>query len=44
VGRIVVEDHVDEFARRRLALDRVREADELLVPVARHAAADHLSS
>ena len=41
VGRVVVEDHVDHLARRNLALDGVQEADELLVPVALHAAADH---
>jgi hypothetical protein len=31
VGGIVVEDGVDHLARRHLALDRVQEADELLV-------------
>src|SRR4029453_3272774 len=38
---VIVEDHVDHLAGRHLALDRVQEADELLVAVARHAAADH---
>src|SRR5919106_481792 len=41
VGGVVVEDHVDHFPRRHLPFDRVQEADELLVAVARHAAADH---
>ena len=40
VGAIVVEDHVDHLAGRHGALDRVEEADELLMPVALHAAAD----
>jgi hypothetical protein len=37
----VVEDDVEDFAGRHLPLDRVQEAEELLVAVARHAAADH---
>ena len=41
VGSIVVEDHVNDLAGRDLALDRIQEADELLVAVARHAASDH---
>src|SRR5687767_14165444 len=41
VAAVVVEDHVDHLAGRHGALDRVEEADELLVPVPRHAAADH---
>ena len=40
VGRIVVEDHVDHLAGRHGALDRIEEAEELLVPVALHALAD----
>jgi hypothetical protein len=40
VGSVVVEDHVDHLAGRDRALDRIREADELLVPVAGHAAPD----
>jgi hypothetical protein len=38
---VVVEDHVDHFAGRHRALDGIKEAQELLVPVALHAAADH---
>ena len=34
VGGVVVEDHVDHLARRHLALDRVQEAEELLVAMA----------
>ena len=34
VGGVVVEDDVDHLAGRHRALDRVEEADELLVPVA----------
>jgi hypothetical protein len=34
MGGIVVEDHMDQFACRHLAFDRVEEADELLMPVA----------
>ena len=41
VGAIVVEDHVDQLAGRHRRLDRIEEADELLVPVALHAAAEH---
>ena len=41
VGGVVVEDGVDHLAGRDLALDGVEEADELLMPVALHAAADH---
>ena len=41
VGGVVVEDRVDHFAGRHRALDGVEEADELLMPMALHAAADH---
>ena len=41
VGGVVVEEHVDAFARGHLTLDRVEEADELLMAVALHVAADH---
>ena len=41
VDGIVVEDRVDDLSGRDRRLDRVEEADELLVPVALHAAADH---
>jgi hypothetical protein len=41
MGAVVVEDHVDHLAGRHGALERVEEADELLVPLALHAAADH---
>lgn len=40
VGRIVVDDRVDYFPRRDLLLDRVEEANELLVAMALHIAAD----
>src|SRR6476619_3006718 len=40
VGRIVVDDGMDRLSRRDLRLDGVEEADELLVPVALHVAAD----
>ena len=40
VGRIVVDDGVDHFSYRNLLLDRVEEADELLMAVALHVAAD----
>ena len=40
VGRIVVDDGVDRFPCRNLLLDRVEEADELLMAMALHVAAD----
>src|SRR5882762_9902274 len=40
VGRIIVDDGVDHFPHRDLLLDRVEEADELLVAMALHIAAD----
>ena len=40
VGGVVVDDGVDLLSRRHLRLDGVEEADELLVPVALHVAAD----
>ena len=40
VGRIVVDDGVDYFPCRDLLLDRVEEANELLVAMALHVAAD----
>ena len=40
VGGVVVEDDVDQLAGRDLGLDGVEEADELLMPVALHVAAD----
>ena len=43
VGGVVVQDHVDQLARRNLALDGVEEADELLVSMTLHAASDHAS-
>ena len=43
MGGVVVEDGVDGLASRDLALDGVQEADELLMPVALHAAADDLA-
>ena len=41
VGGIVVEDGMDQLARRPGGLDPVEEADELLMAVPRHALADH---
>ena len=41
VGCVVVDDGVDFFSRRHVRLDGVEEANELLVPVALHIAADH---
>ncbi len=43
VGGVVVEDGVDHLAGRHGSLDGRDEADELLMPVARHAAADDLA-
>ena len=43
VGGIVVEDGVDHLAGWHGPLDGCDEADELLMPMARHAAADHLA-
>ena len=40
---IVVEDHMDRLVGRHLALDGIEKADEFLVPVALHAAADDLA-
>ena len=41
VGGVVVEDGVDDLAGGNLALDGVQEADELLMAMALHAAADY---
>ena len=41
VGGVVVEDDVDDLAGWHRRLNGVEEADELLVPVALHAAAQH---
>ena len=41
VGGVVVQDYMDQLARRNLALDGVEEANELLVPMTLHAASDH---
>src|ERR1700741_593665 len=40
VGGVVVQDRVDRLAGGDLALDGVEEADELLMPMALHVAAD----
>ena len=40
VGRVVVDDGVDRHSHWHLRLGGVEEADELLVPVALHVAAD----
>ena len=41
VGSVVVEDDMDGIAGRDLAFDGIQEADEFLVPVVLHVAADH---
>lgn len=43
VGSVIVEDGVNRLASRDLALDGVEEADELLMPVALHTAADDIA-
>ena len=43
VAAVIVEDDVDDLASRDLAFDRIEEADELLMSVALHAAADDLA-
>jgi hypothetical protein len=43
VGGVIVDDSVNRLASRDLALDGVEEADELLMPVALHAAADDIT-
>ena len=40
MGRIIVDDGVDHFSHRDLLLDRIEEADELLVAMVLHVAAD----
>src|SRR3984893_8994529 len=41
--RVIVEDHVDDLSRRNIRLDRVEETNELLMPMALHAAPDNLA-
>ena len=43
VGGVVADDGVDCLSSGNLALDGVEEADELLMPMALHVAADHSS-
>ena len=43
MGGIVVEDDVDDLAGRHLGLDGVEKADELLMPMTLHVAADDLA-
>ncbi len=40
VGGVIVQDHMHHLARRNFGLDGVKEADELLMPVALHVAPD----
>ena len=40
VDGVIVKDRVHQFSGRYLRFDCIEEADELLVPVALHAAAD----
>ena len=41
VGGIVVDDGMDHFSHRNLRLDRIEEADELLMAMTLHVAADN---
>src|SRR5271154_2058241 len=41
MGGVVVDDGVDRLARRNLSFDDIEEADELLMAMALHVAADH---
>ena len=43
VGGVVVDDDVDDLADGHLGFNGIEEADELLMPVALHAAADDLA-
>ena len=43
VRRVIVEDHVDDLSNRDIRFDRVQKANELLMPVALHAAPDDLA-
>ena len=43
VDSVIVEDRVHQFSGRHLRFDGIEEADELLVPVALHAAADDVA-
>ena len=41
MGAVIVQDNVNDFAGRYLSLDGIEDADELLMSVALHAAADN---
>ena len=43
MGGVVVEHRMDRLADRHLALDGIEKADQFLMPVALHAAADDLA-
>ena len=43
MGSVVVQDHMDELADLHITLDRIEEADELLMPMALHAATENLA-
>src|SRR6516162_1976666 len=43
VSGVVVDDHVDDLARRHFGLDGIEETDELLMAMALHTAADDLA-
>ena len=43
VGGVIVEDDVNDLSSRNLGLDGIEEADELLMPVPLHTAADDLA-
>src|SRR5271166_3342584 len=44
MSRVIIGNGVDDFPRRNLSLDGIREADELLVAVTLHVAADHAAA
>lgn len=43
MGRVIVSDQMEGEVGRRLAVDLIKKTDKLLMPVARHAVADHLA-
>ena len=44
VGAVIVDDEMEIVARGSLGINLVEEADKFLMPVARHAVADHLAA
>ena len=43
VGRVIVEDNVDDLVGRNVGFDRIEKANDLLTAVTLHAAADDLA-